>query len=79
MKNYEKYKKVFIVKFGLEESFDDTLIRRYEIPDWDSVGHMMLITALEDAFDIMFEMEDILAFDTFKSGIEILRKYKIEI
>ena len=33
---------------------------------------------LEDTFDIMFETEDILAFDTYVKGIDILKKYGIE-
>ena len=78
MKNCEKYRNNFIERFSLEEDFDVKKIKRYDVTDWDSVGHMMLITALEDSFDMMFEMEDILAFDTYENGIEILKKYGIE-
>ena len=78
MKNCEKYKNIFIEQFSLEEDFDAKTTKRYDVTDWDSVGHMMLITALEDSFDMMFEMEDILAFDTYENGIEILKKYGIE-
>jgi acyl carrier protein len=49
------------------------------IETWDSVGHMSLIVSLEDAFGISFEMDDILDFSSYSKGIEILRKYSVEL
>ena len=45
---------------------------------WDSVGHMTLVAALEDAFDIMLETDDIVDLSSFEKGIEILKKYEVE-
>lgn len=78
MNNLEKYNQVFCEMFSLEEGFDGNNVKLNETPDWDSVGHMTLITGLEDAFDIMFDPEDILALDSYNQGIEILKKYGIE-
>ena len=50
-----------------------------EIPNWDSVGHMGLVAAIEDAFDIMMDTDDIIEFSSFEKGMEILRKYDVEI
>jgi acyl carrier protein len=49
------------------------------IPEWDSVGHMGLIAGLEEAFEIMLEMDDIIEFSSYKQGVDILAKYEIEI
>ena len=49
------------------------------IENWDSVGHMSLIVSLEDAFEITFEMDDILDFSSYSKGVEILRKYSVEL
>ncbi len=49
------------------------------IPEWDSVGHMTMVAALEEAFDIVLEMDDIIDFSSFNYGKEILKKYEIEI
>jgi acyl carrier protein len=46
---------------------------------WDSVGHMALVARLEDAFDIMMEMDDIIDLSSFEKGKEILRKYDVDI
>ena len=48
------------------------------IPEWDSVGHMTMVAALEEAFDIVLEMDDIIDFSSFNYGKEILKKYEIE-
>ena len=78
MSNLEKYNQVFCELFSLPEGFDGDNVKLNDTQDWDSVGHMELITALEDTFDIMFETEDILALSSYTEGIEILKKYDVE-
>ncbi|MFH1880858.1 MAG: acyl carrier protein, partial [Bacillota bacterium] len=38
-----------------------------------------LIANLEDAFDLMMDMDDIIDFSSFMKGKEILRKYDVDI
>ena len=45
---------------------------------WDSVGHMSLVAALEDEFDIMIDTDDIIDLSSFEKGKEILAKYGVE-
>ena len=74
----EKYLNVFKETFGIDEETAKTL-KYQDIPAWDSVGHMSLIAALEDDFDIMMETDDIIDFNSFEKGKEILSKnYGIE-
>ncbi len=47
--------------------------------NWDSIGHMILITKLEKKFKISFKSNDIIKFSSYKDGLKILRKYKIKI
>ena len=42
------------------------------IAEWDSVGHMTLVSAIEEAFDIMMDTEDIIDFSSYEKGKEIL-------
>ncbi len=78
MSNLEKYDQIFCDQFSLENGFDGEKVKMNDTEDWDSVGHLNLISALEDVFEIMFETEDILALDSYGRGIEILGKYGIE-
>ena len=40
---------------------------------------MSMIAALEETFNIHFEMDDIIDFSSYKVGKEILKKYKVNI
>lgn len=76
MTNIEKYKKTFIVSFGVQEKELPKLTYQ-GVAAWDSVGHMGLIAALEETFDIMMETDDIIDFNSYIKGREILKKYGI--
>lgn len=77
MTNKEKYVNAFIEILGITE--DQTKGLKYQdITTWDSVGHMSLVGAIEDAFDIMMDADDIIDFSSFEKGMEILsQKYNI--
>ena len=78
MTNYDRYVNVFVNTFDIDSSSLDTL--EYQgIENWDSVGHLGLIAAIEDEFGIMMETDDIIDLSSFKKGMEILStKYGIE-
>ena len=77
MKNMEKYTQVFVEMFG--KSADEVKNLHYQdIIEWDAVGHMTLMSTLEDTFDIMMETDDIIDFDSYEKGIEILKKYNVD-
>ena len=40
---------------------------------------MTLMSGLEDGFNITFETDDIVDFSSFTKGIEILKKYKVQV
>lgn len=78
MNNLQKYNKVFVDTFEVDEN-DLYTMRLKESKQWDSVGHMILIAALEDTFEIMLEPEDMMSIDSYAKGKEVLGRYAIEI
>ena len=73
MNNLEKYTQLFVDTFGITAEEAPGL--KYQgIEAWDSVGHMSLISAIEDAFDIMMDTDDIIEFNSFEKGKELLSK-----
>ena len=73
MTNMEKYIDVFSRMF--EISADDARNLHYQdIDAWDSVGHMTLISELEETFNIEMDADDIIDFESFEKGIELLSK-----
>lgn len=80
MTNSEKYDKAFMEALSISaEDLKGTGIEYGNIGEWDSIGHMILITALEKEFDIMLDTDDIIDMSSYEKGKEILLKYKIEI
>lgn len=78
MTNLEKYIEAFTTSLAMDANQLEGL--EYQgVTQWDSVGHMSLVAALEDSFDIMMEVDDILALNSFEKGKEILAKYGVEL
>lgn len=78
MNNLEKYVNAFVSALEVPPGQAESLVYG-ESPSWDSVGHMTLVAQLEDAFDIMMEMDDIIDLSSFAKGKEILKKYDVDI
>ncbi len=78
MTNLEKFNNAFTEALGITEDKLPGLVYN-TIPEWDSVAHMQLIAALEDAFDIMIDTDDILDLSSYEKGKEIIAKYEVEL
>ena len=78
MSNKQKYDEIFIEVFEISSDQLNESLEYQSIQPWDSVGHMALMAALEDEFDIMLEMDDIIDFGTYMSGIETMKKYGVK-
>ena len=75
----EKYNKAFIEGLDINPDSKVDGLKFNEIEEWDSIGHMSLMSALEDAFDISLETDDIVDFSSYEKGKEILKKYNIDL
>ncbi len=78
MSNLDLYKKTFISSLSIDKKVFSEKLEYNEIPEWDSIGHMTLMSDLEESFGITLETDDIIDFSSYKKGKEILEKYKIK-
>ncbi len=78
MDNKQKYDEIFVEIFEVEpeELTEEFTFKAVEA--WDSLTHLTLISELEDAFEVMFETDDILHFGGYENGMKILEKYGVE-
>ena len=76
MAQLNKYKQAFVDIIGVTGDQLPGLVYQ-ATAGWDSVGHMQLMTQLEDVFGIALDMEDILEFSSYEKGMDILRKYGV--
>ena len=47
-----------------------------DLPDWDSLGHINVISAIEEDFGVIFEIEEALDCETIQDIVEILEEKK---
>jgi acyl carrier protein len=77
MKNKNKYIEIFIKSLSIDKKKFKESIKYNDVPEWDSIGHMTLMSDLEDGFKISIDTDDVIDFSSFKKGIQILKKYKV--
>lgn len=78
MTNKEIYDQAFLNTLGVKKEQLPGLKYR-KIKQWDSVGHMDLVSELEEKFDIQMETIDVLRFNSYEMGKEVLGNYGIDI
>ena len=78
MKNIEKYRNAFMDALELEEDEVTQDLALGETSEWDSLGHMILISTLEDAFDVSLDSELMTDFDSYQSGLELLKQLGVD-
>ena len=79
MTSVNKYSKIFKTALNISDDKLSENLKYNEIEEWDSIGHMTLIAALEEEYKINLETDDIIEFSSFKKGMSILKKYNVEI
>ena len=79
MSSLKKYSEIFKNSLNISADKVNGNLKYNEIDEWDSIGQMTLMAALEEEFKISLETDDIVDFSSFKKGIEILKKYNINV
>lgn len=67
-------KEVFINAIELEEGYKligDSMFE--EVPGWDSVGHMLIITELEERLDIELEIDEVVGVNNVNKLINLAK------
>lgn len=78
MTNLEKYDKLFLTSFPVTRE-DLPGLKYRGLTEWDSVGHMDLMSAMEETYGISISTLDLLDFSSYPKGKEILAKYGVEL
>ncbi len=70
----EKLKNVMANVFSIEVSEIEALSSPDTIVQWDSIGHLNLITAVEEEFNIFFDEDQIIQMLNFQLVVEITKE-----
>jgi acyl carrier protein len=44
-----------------------------DVTAWDSLGHMRLVTALQERFGVEFEIDEVMEMDSVRKIVEVLQ------
>lgn len=78
MTNLEKLNQILCEVYSVKESdLNDGFINT-NVESWDSVHQLSMVAAIEEAFDLMMDPEDILEMTSYNSVKQLLTsKYEI--
>ena len=71
------YQDAFVEAFELDDKNSQEDLKYQSIDEWDSIGHMALMAELETNFGITIKTEDLIEFESYKQGVDILKRYDI--
>jgi acyl carrier protein len=77
MENNQKLVNSFHEALGLDPSLIVDSLSYQEVTEWDSISHMILISQLEDDFNVSIDTDDVIDMSSFAKAREILIKYGI--
>lgn len=78
MDNTGKLKQVFAEALQIDISRVTENLEYNSIPEWDSVAHMSLVAAIDSAFDIMLDTDDVIDMSSVAEAKKILARYDVE-
>ncbi len=69
----DRLRALFVLEMDLGDDVDVENLQYRDIDQWDSVGHMALVAAIEDEFDVMLDTDQVIDMSSFKVALEMLR------
>jgi acyl carrier protein len=74
LSSLEKLQEAFVQAIHVSPESDFDSLAYGQTPGWDSVAHMALVAAIEEAFDIMLATDDVIGMSSFAKAKEIVGK-----
>ena len=71
-----KVKDILTTVLDLKDSEVGEQIKQSDFVNWDSMKHLILISAFEDEFSIRFADEDVVNMTDYQTIITTIRKYR---
>jgi acyl carrier protein len=77
MTNTEKLIAAFSDALTIDPASVKDSLTYQSIPEWDSISHMVLISRIEEAFDVSIDTDDVIDMSSVVKAKEILKKYNV--
>jgi acyl carrier protein len=77
MNNTEKLYSAFAEALNIDTYAINDELKYQSIPQWDSISHMVLISTIEEKFNVSISTDDVIDMSSVGKAKEILKKYTI--
>ena len=77
--NEKRLKEIFAKIFLKDENEIDDQLSRRDVEEWDSMGHLMLITEIESTYGVFVSDEDMTKIKTVGDIKQLLKKLGVSI
>ena len=77
MNNNEKLTAAFSEALNIDTALVKDTLAYQSIPEWDSISHMILISLLEQKFEVSIDTQDVLDMSSVGKAKELLGKHGI--
>lgn len=77
MSNTFKVVQVFAQALGIPQNSVKDDLAYNTIQQWDSTAHLVLISEIESAFDVLLDTEDVINLSSVAKARSILEKYEV--
>jgi acyl carrier protein len=71
----DRLQTIFSEVLTLPDDVDWSAVQYQITEGWDSVAHMAIVAEIEEVFDIMLDVDDVLDMSTFDRAVEIVGRY----
>ncbi|WP_026065704.1 acyl carrier protein [Actinoalloteichus spitiensis] len=69
----ERLRGVFVQALDLGQDVEVEKLEYRGVDAWDSVGHMTLVAAVEDEFDVQLDTDQVIDMSSFKVAADMLK------
>jgi acyl carrier protein len=77
MNTTEEFYEIIASAIAIKKELVDENLTYQEIPEWDSMSHLLIVEALEEFYQIKFDFNDILEMGNVGKIREKMKKYDV--
>jgi acyl carrier protein len=74
----QRIRNAFVSAFGIRPEAFHAGLSPATVENWDSLGHVRLVEALQDEFRVEFDMEEVMEMENVERIRDILTRHGIE-
>jgi acyl carrier protein len=67
----------FKAAFDVQPQFITIDTKPSDIPGWDSMGHVALVSSLEQAFGLSFDVDDVMEMEDVRQIVRIVKAHLV--